>query len=121
MHAHAHTYTCLHLYAHACIRTCRQIHKTVYVYRKGRPSVSMRPFMSMHAHKYTHIKHIYMQKAAAGSLDVIIDTCPINSDIEPFMNLLKFDGVYCRVGIPKVHIVVNTYRETWFVSWFHGP
>ena len=37
----------------------------------------------------------------AGKFDVIIDTSPANSDVGAFMGLLKFDGVYCRVGIPS--------------------
>jgi D-arabinose 1-dehydrogenase-like Zn-dependent alcohol dehydrogenase len=38
--------------------------------------------------------------AQAGTLDLLIDTCPINGDLAPLMNLLKFDGTYVRVGIP---------------------
>ncbi len=34
----------------------------------------------------------------AGKFDLIIDTCPENSDIAAFMEMLKFDGTYCRVG-----------------------
>lgn len=37
---------------------------------------------------------------AAGTLDVIIDTTPANADVAPLLNLLKFDGMYVRVGIP---------------------
>ena len=36
----------------------------------------------------------------AGKFDLIIDTCPKNADINPFMSMLKFNGTYCRVGIP---------------------
>lgn len=39
-------------------------------------------------------------KALSGKFDVIIDTSPANSDVAPFMDMLAFDGVYCRVGIP---------------------
>ena len=39
-------------------------------------------------------------KELAGKFDVIIDTCPANSDLAPFMDMLKFNGTYCRVGIP---------------------
>jgi D-arabinose 1-dehydrogenase-like Zn-dependent alcohol dehydrogenase len=35
-----------------------------------------------------------------GKLDVIIDTCPMNGPVSPFLDLVKFDGIYCRVGIP---------------------
>jgi len=38
--------------------------------------------------------------AATGTLDVIIDTCPANSDVASLMDLLKFNGTYVRVGIP---------------------
>ena len=40
-------------------------------------------------------------KAAAGSFDLIIDTAPVNSDVSQWLDLVKFDGVYCRVGIPS--------------------
>lgn len=36
----------------------------------------------------------------AGKFDVIIDTSPRNSDVGLFMGMLKFNGVYVRVGIP---------------------
>jgi D-arabinose 1-dehydrogenase-like Zn-dependent alcohol dehydrogenase len=39
--------------------------------------------------------------ALAGKFDVIIDTSPANSDIAPFMSMLKVNGTYCRVGIPS--------------------
>lgn len=37
----------------------------------------------------------------AGKFDVIIDTSPKNSDVGPFVGMLKFDGTYVRVGIPS--------------------
>jgi uncharacterized zinc-type alcohol dehydrogenase-like protein len=39
-------------------------------------------------------------KALAGKFDVIIDTCPANSDVGSYLEMLKFGGTYCRVGIP---------------------
>ena len=39
-------------------------------------------------------------KALAGKFDVIIDTSPANADVGPYMDMLKFNGTYCRVGIP---------------------
>lgn len=36
----------------------------------------------------------------AGKFDLIIDTSPANADVAPFMTMLKFNGTYCRVGIP---------------------
>jgi uncharacterized zinc-type alcohol dehydrogenase-like protein len=42
-------------------------------------------------------------KEMAGKFDLIIDTSPANSDVAPFMDMLKFDGTYCRVGIPPAN------------------
>lgn len=39
-------------------------------------------------------------KELSGSFDVIIDTSPANADIGPYMDMLKFNGTYCRVGVP---------------------
>jgi uncharacterized zinc-type alcohol dehydrogenase-like protein len=39
--------------------------------------------------------------ALAGKFDLIIDTAPVNEDIAPFRTMLKPNGTYCRVGIPK--------------------
>jgi uncharacterized zinc-type alcohol dehydrogenase-like protein len=39
--------------------------------------------------------------AVGGRFDLIIDTSPVNSDVAPFMAMLKFNGTYCRVGIPE--------------------
>ena len=38
--------------------------------------------------------------ALAGTFDVIIDTSPANADVAVYLAMLKFDGTYCRVGIP---------------------
>lgn len=38
--------------------------------------------------------------ALASKFDLIIDTSPANSDIGPYMGMLKINGTYCRVGIP---------------------
>lgn len=37
----------------------------------------------------------------AGKFDVIVDTCPKNADVGPFLGMLKFNGTYVRVGIPS--------------------
>ncbi len=37
-------------------------------------------------------------EAAAGSLDFILDTVPVEHDLNPYLNCLKFDGVYMLVG-----------------------
>mmetsp|Transcript_23979 Transcript_23979/g.58605 ORF Transcript_23979/g.58605 Transcript_23979/m.58605 type:complete len:139 (-) Transcript_23979:96-512(-) len=39
----------------------------------------------------------------AGKFDLIIDTSPANSDVGPFVGMLKFNGTYCRVGIPPAN------------------
>jgi uncharacterized zinc-type alcohol dehydrogenase-like protein len=36
-----------------------------------------------------------------GKFDLIIDTSPVNADVGPYMSMLKFNGTYCRVGIPR--------------------
>ena len=38
--------------------------------------------------------------ALAGTFDFIIDTSPANADVAAYLAMLKFDGTYCRVGIP---------------------
>jgi uncharacterized zinc-type alcohol dehydrogenase-like protein len=39
-------------------------------------------------------------KELAGRFDVIIDASPANVDVGLYLDMLKFNGVYCRVGIP---------------------
>jgi len=36
-----------------------------------------------------------------GKFDLLLDCTPVNTDLKPWMELLKFDGTYCRVGIPS--------------------
>ena len=36
-----------------------------------------------------------------GKFDLLIDCTPVNTDLGPWMDLLKYDGRYCRVGIPS--------------------
>jgi uncharacterized zinc-type alcohol dehydrogenase-like protein len=36
-----------------------------------------------------------------GKFDLLIDCTPVNTDLGPWMELLKYDGCYCRVGIPS--------------------
>jgi len=38
--------------------------------------------------------------AAAPKCDVFLETAPVNRPVAPLMDLLKFDGVYVRMGIP---------------------
>ncbi|MDX1455498.1 MAG: NAD(P)-dependent alcohol dehydrogenase [Gammaproteobacteria bacterium] len=38
-------------------------------------------------------------KAAAGSLDFILNTVPVPHDLNPYINCLKHDGVMCMVGL----------------------
>ncbi len=40
-------------------------------------------------------------KELSGKFDLIIDTSPANAELAPYMDMLKFNGVYCRVGIPQ--------------------
>jgi D-arabinose 1-dehydrogenase-like Zn-dependent alcohol dehydrogenase len=37
----------------------------------------------------------------AGKFDLLLDCTPVNADLGPLMDLLKFNGQYCRVGIPS--------------------
>ncbi|CAM9142516.1 unnamed protein product [Chrysoparadoxa australica] len=39
-------------------------------------------------------------EAAKGTLDFILDTCPVNTDLSTMLDLLQFGGTYCRVGLP---------------------
>jgi alcohol dehydrogenase (NADP+) len=48
-------------------------------------------------------------KTLEGRFDVIIDTSPKNADVAPFMTMLKFNGTYCRVGIPSASDMDFTY------------
>ena len=49
-------------------------------------------------------------KALSGKFDIIIDTCAVNADIGPYMDMLKIDGTYCRVGIPAGKDSTFTYN-----------
>lgn len=49
---------------------------------------------------YACLGNVEKMNALTSKFDVIIDTSPVNADIGPFMNMLKFNGTYCRVGIP---------------------
>eukprot|EP00542_Grammatophora_oceanica_P006142 CAMPEP_0194063832 /NCGR_PEP_ID=MMETSP0009_2-20130614/81355_1 /TAXON_ID=210454 /ORGANISM="Grammatophora oceanica, Strain CCMP 410" /LENGTH=366 /DNA_ID=CAMNT_0038716099 /DNA_START=260 /DNA_END=1357 /DNA_ORIENTATION=- len=48
--------------------------------------------------------------ALGGKFDVIIDTSPANADVAPYMSMLKFNGTYCRVGIPTAKDMDFTYQ-----------
>ena len=51
---------------------------------------------------YSCLGNADKMKELAGKFDVIIDTSPANEDVAPFMEMLAFNGTYCRVGIPPV-------------------
>lgn len=46
----------------------------------------------------------------AGKFDLIIDTSPANADVGPYMTMLKFNGTYCRVGIPLANDMQFTFE-----------
>lgn len=50
-------------------------------------------------------------KAAACTLDVIIDTSPAKGEPEPYLNILKFDGKLVRVGLPPG--AESTFSYNW--------
>jgi len=52
------------------------------------------------AHHFVLSKDPDALNAIAGTLDVIIDTCPVAQDISPYMEILAIGGTYCKVGIP---------------------
>lgn len=43
------------------------------------------------------------QMKAAPKCNVFLETCPANREVGPLMDLLKFDGVYCRMGLPPAN------------------
>mmetsp|Transcript_7699 Transcript_7699/g.10503 ORF Transcript_7699/g.10503 Transcript_7699/m.10503 type:complete len:368 (-) Transcript_7699:344-1447(-) len=45
----------------------------------------------------------------SGKFDVIIDTAPVNLDLAPYMGMLKFNGTYCKVGIPSASDMTFKY------------
>lgn len=56
---------------------------------------------SLGAHHFINTKNPDDFKAIKGKLDVIIDTCPVALDINPYMDSLTMGGVYTKVGIPS--------------------
>jgi len=42
-------------------------------------------------------------KAAEGSLDVFIDTCPVNNSVDQLLALVNIDGTVVRVGLPPAN------------------
>lgn len=40
-------------------------------------------------------------KQSAGQFDLLIDTTPVNTEVGQWLDLLRFGGTYCRVGLPK--------------------
>lgn len=62
-------------------------------------------------------KHFYAclgdkekMKELAGKFDVILDTNPANADVGDYMNMLKFNGTYCRMGVPPAGNDSFTYN-----------
>lgn len=53
------------------------------------------------ASSYVNYNNADELKEAAGSLDVIIDTCPVSHDLAMFLDLLTLGGTFVRVGIPS--------------------
>eukprot|EP00457_Paulinella_chromatophora_P007627 gb/GEZN01007651.1/.p1 GENE.gb/GEZN01007651.1/~~gb/GEZN01007651.1/.p1 ORF type:complete len:422 (-),score=51.67 gb/GEZN01007651.1/:180-1445(-) len=52
------------------------------------------------AHHFIVSENDAEMKAAAGSLDVLLDTTPVPNNVPAMMNLLRFGGTYCLIGIP---------------------
>lgn len=52
----------------------------------------------------------------AGKFDVIIDTNPTNPDIGPYMGMLKFNGTFCKVGIPAANDM--DFKYAWIPTIF---
>ena len=46
-------------------------------------------------------KHLVMLQSAAKSLDYIIDTASGDHPFDPYLSLLKFDGIMVLVGFPS--------------------
>lgn len=58
--------------------------------------------LELHASQYVNYNAPEDMKLIQGSLDLIIDTCPVAPQtLSSFMNCLKFGGTYVRVGIPS--------------------
>eukprot|EP01134_Creolimax_fragrantissima_P001041 CFRG1041T1 len=56
------------------------------------------------AHKYIASSNKKQMEGGAGTIDVLLDTCPVNSedgDLSEWMNLLAYGGTYVRLGIPE--------------------
>ncbi len=60
-------------------------------------------------------------KAAAGHFDFLLDTIPVQHDLNPYLETLRFDGVHILVGLiepiePPVHaahLVTPKLRKCW--------
>ena len=51
------------------------------------------------AHHFVHSANPDALRELAGTLDVIIDTCPAPQELDPYMGALALGGTYCKVGI----------------------
>ncbi|ADW70646.1 NAD(P)-dependent alcohol dehydrogenase [Granulicella tundricola] len=48
-------------------------------------------------------------EAHLGTFDFILDCVSAPHDVNPYLNLLKRDGVMCSVGVPETPISINTW------------
>lgn len=66
--------------------------------------------LTVGADEFVNSKNPEEVKKIAGTLDIIIDTTPVNSNITPLMDMLRFNGVYVRVGIPAATDQLFSYE-----------
>lgn len=52
------------------------------------------------AHHFIDMTDKDAVEKAKGTLDVLVDTAPVMSSVADSMELLKYNGAYCRVGVP---------------------
>ncbi|GJP38289.1 hypothetical protein CLOM_g22748 [Closterium sp. NIES-68] len=61
----------------------------------------------MGAHRFILTSDAHAMKAAAGSLDVMINTVPAQYELGPYLDLLAFNGKLLILGIPAVPFVLH--------------
>jgi D-arabinose 1-dehydrogenase-like Zn-dependent alcohol dehydrogenase len=68
------------------------------------------------AHKFVVVSDKKQTDAAAGSIDVMIDTTPhSDEDMGAQMSYLAFGGIFCKVGIPNTN-----FKWNWIPMVFTG-
>eukprot|EP00656_Telonema_subtile_P015435 TRINITY_DN18088_c0_g1_i2.p1 TRINITY_DN18088_c0_g1~~TRINITY_DN18088_c0_g1_i2.p1 ORF type:complete len:232 (+),score=56.98 TRINITY_DN18088_c0_g1_i2:116-811(+) len=75
--------------------------------------------LAIGAHRFVDTENAEQLKDVAGTLDVVIDTLPVEKDLAPAMDLLNFGGTYVKVGLPKAgaelsyptHLLVFTAKK----------